>query len=167
MVWRDLASWLRAYKTGLFYGGDGNTEELSRRLFRIPVEYGSILRVFFGNQATEQFIFLSTQYLTILQALFTAQSNNDIDAVNDLTQQAYQTVNRWADFFASVNPYWTRGEWVALLSAFTAMQIEEMTTFLTGDHAKNVDVFDRLLSLTTVIGDYFSKGMIDYFTLIQ
>lgn len=166
MIWRDLASWLRAYKTGL-YGGIGNTDEVSERLFRIPGEYGGIIGLFFGRQAAEQFAFLLTRYITLLQRLFAAQMNKDVDAVNDLTQQAYQNVNETAVFLTSINPYWTQGEWVALLSSFTAMQIDEGTTFLTGEYARNIDIFDRILSLTTIIGDYFSEGMADYFSLMQ
>lgn len=166
MLWRDLATWLRSYKVSL-YGGVGNTDELSRRLFLLPTEYGSILRVFFGDQNTEQFKYLLTQYITILQSLFIAQINNDVDAINDFTQQAYRNINSTAALLASINPYWTQSEWVALLSSFTSMQIDESTTFLTEDYIRNIDIFDSLLSLTNIIGDYFSEGLTNYFALIQ
>jgi len=162
MLWRDLASWLRSYKVSL-YGGVGNTEELSRRLFRIPLEYASILRVYFGDQPTEQFINLLTQYIAILQALFIAQINNDIDEVNRLTQQAYQNVNEIAAFLASVNPYWTQSEWTTFLTLFTTLQIQEATTFLTQDYTLNIDIFDRILSFTNIVGDYFSEGLTIFF----
>jgi hypothetical protein len=164
MLWRDLATWLRAYKVSL-YGGVGNTDELSQRLFRLPTEYGSILRVFFGDQATEQLMSLLTQYIAILQSLFIAQINNDVDAINNLTQQAYQNVNSAAALLASINPYWTQGEWVTLLTLFTGLQIQEATTFLAKDLTVNVNVFDRILSFTNIIGDYFSEGLTNYFIL--
>lgn len=164
MLWRDLATWMRSYKVSL-YGGVGNTEELSQRLFRIPLEYGNILKVFFGDQATEQFTNLLIQYIAILQALFTAQINNDVNEINNLTQQAYQVVNSIAALLASVNPYWTQSDWITLFSAFTSMQIDEATTFLTKDHTKNIDIFDRIMSFTNIIGDYFSEGLTNYFIL--
>lgn len=166
MLWRDLATWLRSYKVSL-YGGVGNTDELSQRLFRLPAEYGSIFRVFFGDQATEQLINLLTQYITILQSLFIAQINEDVNAINNLTQQAYQNVNSIAAFLASINPYWTQGEWITLLNSFTRMQIDEATTFLMKDYTKNIDIFDRILSLTNIMGDYFSEGLTNYFILKQ
>lgn len=55
LLWRDLATWLRAYKVSL-YGGVGNTEALSQRLYQIPMEYGNILKVFVGDEVTEQYI---------------------------------------------------------------------------------------------------------------
>jgi len=164
MLWRDLATWLRSYKVSL-YGGVGNTDELSQRLFRLPTEYGSILRVFFGDQTTQQLIYLLTQYIAILQSLFIAQINNDVDAINNLTQQAYQNVNSAAAILASINPYWTQGEWISLLTLFTDLQIQEATTFLAKDLKVNVNVFDRILSFTNIIGDYFSEGLTNYFIL--
>lgn len=130
MLWRDLASWLRAYKFSQF-GGFGNLEEVSRRLFRIPLEYGNILRLFFGDRDTEQLINLLTQYIAILQSLFLAQYNNNADEINTLTRQLYQNVNDTAAFLASLNPYWSQSYWVSLLNSFTISQINETTTFLT------------------------------------
>ena len=166
MLWRDLATWLRSYKVSL-YGGVGNTDELSQHLFRLPTEYGNIFRVFFGDQATVQFINLLTQYISILQSLFIAQINNNINEINNLTRQLYQNVNSTAAFLASINPYWTQSEWITLLNSFTSMQIDEATTFLTKDYTKNIDIFDSILSLTNIIGDYFSEGLTNYSTLTQ
>jgi hypothetical protein len=166
MLWRDLATWLRSYKVSL-YGGVGNTDELSQRLFRIPVEYGNMLRVFFGDESTEQFITLLTQYIAILQSLFIAQINNDVNEINRLTQQVYQNVNSTAALLSSVNPYWTQGEWITFLTLFTGLQIQEATTFLTKDYTLNNDIFDRILSFTNIIGDYFSEGLTNYFILRQ
>lgn len=166
MLWRDLATWLRSYKVSLI-GGVGNTDELSQRLFRLPAEYGSIFRVFFGDPTTEQLMSLLTQYIAILQSLFIAQISNDVDQINSLTQQAYQNVNNIAALLASINPYWTQAEWVTLLTFFTGMQIQESTTFLTKDFSANIDIFDRMLSFTNLIGDYFSEGLTNYFLLKQ
>jgi ubiquinone biosynthesis protein UbiJ len=65
MLYRDLATWLRSYKVSL-YGDVGNTDELSKRLFRLPTEYGSILRVFFGDPTTEQLMSLLRKGIMIL-----------------------------------------------------------------------------------------------------
>ena len=164
LLWRDLATWLRSYKVSL-YGGVGNTDQLSQRLSQIPLEYGNILRVFLGDQATDMLINLLTQYIFILKSLFIAQANNDVNAINTLTQQAYQNVNSTATLLASVNPYWAQGEWVTLLNLFTSMQIDEATTFLTKDYTRNIDIFDSILALTNIIGDYFSEGLTNYFNL--
>jgi hypothetical protein len=166
MLWRDLATWLRSYKVSL-YGGVGNTDSLSQRLFRIPLEYGNILRVFFGDQSTEQFINLLTQYIALLQSLFISQINNDVDSINQYTTQIYKNVDSIAALLAKTNPFWTQGEWVTFLTLFTGLQIQEATTFLTKDYNVNNDIFDRILTFTNLIGDYFSEGLMNYFAFKQ
>jgi hypothetical protein len=47
------------------------------------------------------------------------------------------------------------------------MQIDEATTFLMKDYTRNIDIFDSILSLTNIIGDYFSEGLTNYFILTQ
>lgn len=162
MLWRDLATWLRAYMISL-YGGVGNTAEISERLLRIPMEYGNILRVFFGDQATEQYMKYLTQYITIFQSFLDAQHANDINAANVYIQQLYQNITASSTFLASLNPYWSIGEWQYILESFTNLQIQEATTFLTNDYTTNINIFDRILALTTIIGDYFSEGLTYYF----
>lgn len=164
LLWRDLATWLRAYKVSL-YGGVGNTEALSQRLYQIPMEYGNILKVFVGDEATEQYINLLSQYIILLQSLFISQINDDRDTSDELTKQIYQNAKNRAILLAQINPYWSRNEWITLMNSFTQMQIEEATTFLTRDYNQNVEIFDRILSLTTIMGDYFSEGLTFFFML--
>jgi hypothetical protein len=96
-----------------------------------------------------------------------SQINNDTETVNNYTQQLYQNTDSTAAFLASINPYWTKGEWVTLLEAFNNLQLQEATTFLTKDYTRNIDIFDRIISLTSIIGDYFSEGLTNYFILKQ
>lgn len=166
MLWRDLATWLMAYMVSL-YGGVGNTEALSNRLYNVPIEYGNILRSYFGEQITGEYMNLIVQYIALLQSFFVAQINNDVNLMNSLTQQIYQNVDTSADFLAKINPYWSKSEWVSLLSAFTSTHIEEARTLLTQNYERNVDIFDRILAQTNIIGDYFSQGLTYYFTLNQ
>lgn len=163
MLWRDLATWLRAYLISAF-AGFGNYEAVSQRLYRLPLEYGNVLRVFFGDQATEQYITFVSNYIITMQSLMVAQLNHDVNAVNLLTQRAYANVNERAAFLASINPFWSESIWNSLLYSFTSMNLEQSTAMLSKDYARDIEIFDRILSLTTVMGDYFSEGLINYLT---
>lgn len=158
MLWRDLASWLRAYMISLF-AGIGDLDAVSQRLYRIPLEYGYMLNVFYGDQVTEQFIALISNYIVIMESLFTAQKNNDINAANNLTQQLYQNVNNTAAFLSSINPFWTESEWKSILTSFTSMNIEQATALLTKDYVGYINIYDRIIALTNIIGDYFAEGL--------
>jgi len=43
----------------------------------------------------------------------------------------------------------------------------QATTLLAKDFEGDIDIFYRVLALTTIIGDYFSEGIINYFLLQQ
>lgn len=161
---RDLATWLKLYLVSL-YCGLGDSDEISKRLFKIPMEYGNTFKVFFGDKPTEQLINLLTQYIASLQSLFVAQINNDVNAVNNYAQQVYQIANSVATFLAGINPYWTQNEWAYLFNSFTNMQIKLAITLLTKEYKKGIDIFDRILTLTTIMGDYLSQGLINYLIL--
>jgi hypothetical protein len=166
MLWRDLATWLRDYMVSL-YGGIGNVEAVSDRLYAIPMDYGNMLRLTFGDQVAEQYINLLVQYIALFQSLFTALKNNDVNSINNFTQQIYQNVEDRAAFLASINPFWSRSEWVSLTTAITSMHIEQARTFLTQEYEQNLAIYDRILALANIIGDYFSQGLISYFVLSQ
>jgi hypothetical protein len=161
MLWRDLATWVRNYLISII-AGVGDQEAVGQRLYRLPIEYGNVLRVFFGDQATEQYITMLSQYIVDLQLLYDAQISNDIDAINQQTQRLYANADARAAFFASINPFWSESVWQSLFYSFTSMLIEESTSLLLRDYVRDINVFDRAISLTSVMGDYFSEGLINY-----
>lgn len=166
LLWRDLATWFREYLITLFLGA-GNLELESNRLYRIPLEYGNLLRVFYGDQIAEQYITLLSNYIITFESLFTALQGNDVNVINEATMRLYQNANERAAFLARINPFWTESEWQSLMYSFTQMTIDQATTFLTGDYTRNIEIYDRILSLTSLIGDYFSEGLINYLNYYQ
>lgn len=166
MIWRDLATWLRAYMISL-YGNIGNVDAINQRLYKIPVQYGNIFRLFFGDQITEQLIFFVKQYIALYQSLFIALLNNDVESVNKYTQQLYQNIEARAGLFSTVNPYWNENEIASLITSFTNMNVEAAKSLLRGEYNKSIDVFDRLLSYTTVMGDFLSEGLLNYLLYTQ
>jgi ABC-type transport system substrate-binding protein len=163
MLWRDLATWLSMYISSLFGSGVGNHVAISERLYTVPAEYGSILKLFFGDQPAEQLINQLVQFIAHLQSLFIAMMNNDVDSINSYTQQVYQIVDAIAGLLAETNPYWRKNEWVALLNSFTNMNIQEATALLSGMYKEGINIFEQKLSLTNIMGDYFSEGLTYYY----
>lgn len=162
MLWRDLSTWLSVYMVSLL-SNVGNTEAINKRLYSVPSEYESILSSFFGNQVTEQLANQLVQYIAIFQSLLAAMMSNDVDSINNYTRQIYQVVDAIAELLSGINPYWNKNEWVALLTSFTSMNIQQATTLLSGRFESNIDIFDRALSLSNILGDYFSEGLTYYF----
>ncbi|MEL7654682.1 MAG: hypothetical protein AAGU75_02100 [Bacillota bacterium] len=161
MLWRDMGSWTRTYIISLF-AGIGDQEVVSQRLHKVPLEFGNTFKVFFGEAITEHITNLLTNYITLLQSIFNAQKIDDIDAVKNYTKQLYETIDQLAAYLAQINPFWQENDWKNFLYNYTQMVIDESATFLERDYVRNIEIYDRLLSLSSVIGDYFSEGLLNY-----
>lgn len=162
-IWRDLATWIRAYLVSI-YAGFGNKEAVKEKLSKIPMEFLNIFHVIFGDQIAEAYSTLLFHYITTLESLVEAQINGDANAVSEYTRQLYENADQRAAFLSKINPFWVETEWKNYLYQFIQLTIEESTTFLNKEYTRNIDVFDRILNLTAVMGDYFSKGLINYLT---
>lgn len=160
MLWRNTATWIRAYLTNAYAGLD--TQAINEKIYASNQEYGNVLKVFFGEKVTDDYINHLNSYITIYQALFQAQMNGDTNAVDEYTKQLYQNIDHRAASLAQINPFWQESELKKLLYPYTDLLLKEAAAFAANDSRKSVDVFDQLLSQSTVIGDYFSDGLINY-----
>jgi len=163
MLLRDLATWIRAYLVST-YDGLGNQEAVKERLYRLPIEYNEIFKLFFGDQIANKYTDLLFASFTMLESFITAEKNDDADAANEYIKQIYENADQRADFLSQINPFWQASEWKPLMYDFIRLTIDESTSFLTKDYNRNISTFDRILSLSTKMGDYYSDGLYKYIT---
>lgn len=161
MNWRDLATWLRAYIISTF-AGLSDQEAIRQRLNKIPMEFGNIFRLFFGDQISNTYTNLLSSYITSILSLIDAQKNGDDAAVNGYMEQIHGNIHQRAAMLSEINPFWQESEWRALLFRYLMLTIDESNAFLSGDYVKSTEIFDKLLSHTTIMGDYFSNGLYKY-----
>ena len=161
ILWRDMATWFTFYLLGL-YRNYPSQQSISNRLYGLPLEYGNVLTLIFGDRVSEAYITLLSNYVLILQYLFYSQMIGDVASANNYTQQLYRNIDQRAAHLARINPHWQESVWRSLLIAFNSMFIELSTELLAQEHEKSIDVFNRLLNHSTVIGDYFSEGILNY-----
>lgn len=166
MLWRDLATWLATYMFSVA-GGYGNQDAISARLYQLPLDYGNVMKLFFGDKLSEDYINLLSTYIITLQSLFLAMMKGDADAVNTYAKQLYQNIDQRAAFLAQINPFWQQDVWRSLLYNFNGLVMDFATSLLSKDFQKNIDIFDRLLSMSSVIGDYFSEGIFNYLSYTE
>lgn len=158
MAWRDLATWIRAYIISTFTGLN-DQDAIRQRLNRIPMEFGNILRLFFGDQVSNAYTSLFSSYVTSLESLIDAQKNDDDAAVNGFMEQIHDNIHQRSAMLSEINPFWQESEWRALFFRFLLLTIDESNAFLSGDYVKSTEIFDTLLSHAAIMGDYFSNGL--------
>ena len=115
MLWINLSMWLRAYLVSM-YSGLKYQEAVSRKLYSLPVEVGTTLRVFFGDKISEEYINLLSQYIITYQFIFNAQKNGNQSSVNQYTQQLYQNIRLRSEYLSNINPFWQTSVWVNLMN---------------------------------------------------
>ncbi|QIB68605.1 hypothetical protein Ami103574_04390 [Aminipila butyrica] len=163
MLWRDLTTWIQAYLVSVF-AGFGNQNSVEEKIRTVIVKFGNNLSTVFGGEIGEQYIGLITNWINTFKLLVNAQINDDADTVNEYMNQLYENINQMAIFLSEINPFWAESEWKALLYRFNEIIIEQLSAFLYKEYTKNIEAFDKLLNLTSIIGNYYSKGMLNYLT---
>ena len=163
IIWRDIATWIRAYLVYVYLESDPELQQLVvDKLMSVPDEFSDMLRLFFGDKAAEDYNTMLTNYIALLINLINAQKNGDAAAVDEYIKQLYQNVDERAELLSKINPFWEKTKLQNLIYTFTQMTIEEINTFLTKDFKRNLQIFDRILNHTSVMGDYIAEGIENY-----
>lgn len=161
----EQATWVRAYMISR-YRGLGNASEIKARLAQVNVEYSDALKEIFG-ETVEPNLQLLNIYNDLIDKLITAQTENNTDEINSITQQLYENADQRAAFLAKVNPFWDRIEWRRRLYNQLRSTIDESTTFLKGEYASNLDIFSTLLEQAESASGYFARGIFRYINSME
>lgn len=162
-LWRDIATWSRAYMVNRSAGLE-IADEVFNRLYRIPQEFGNLLQYFIGYDNAVRFVQLLSQQMILSRSLLEAQIAGDPALANQIVQQMYQLTDERAAFMTSINPFWDETELRNQITTFIQYSIEEMNAILTKDYLKDIDIYDRLLHHADNMGDYFTQGLFNYMT---
>jgi len=161
LMWRELATWTRAYLVSRFIGGSFY-EEVFSKLFSIPQNFGQLFQLVLGVDIADQYVKLLSEHIILLRDYIEAQISGDENMANEKYRSLYQNADERAKFLASHNPFWTEMEWRNLFYTYLNRTIEEITSFLTGDYKTNISIFDRILAHADNLGDYFMTGIYSY-----
>ena len=166
MFWFELVIWIRNYMLSR-YRDMGNTEAVYSRLRRVAAGYVDAVRKIFGENVSEDYLQLFYAYFDLLAAFITAQLEGNTEELDRITRLLYQNADDRAESIASVNPYWEAEEWRNRLYNNLRATIDESTTFLTGDYARNIDIFSRLLDQAESTSSYFAQGLFQYINAME
>lgn len=161
MFWFELATWTRSYMLSR-YNELGSAEVVFARLKQVPVDYTNTLKQIFGEEVAAGLLQELNTYLDLLDAFITAQMEGNIDEINRITKLLYENADKRAALISSVNPFWSQTEWRDRLYNNLRSTLDQSTTFLMGDYARNIDIFSRILDLAENTSSYFAQGLFQY-----
>jgi hypothetical protein len=162
-IWFDLTTWTRNFMLSKFKG-IGDVNDVHARLQQVPTDFVNTLKQFFGDLPIfESYQQALNEYVDLLDSLTTAMMEGNTDEINRIVQQLYRDADVRAEAFASLNPtYWDANNLRNRLYSNIRNTIDEATSLLRGDYARNLDIYSTLLDQAESISGYLAAGLIDY-----
>jgi len=165
VIWRDIATWMRAYLVYVFLESDPQLKQAAaKKLTDLPIAYANVFRVYFGDEIADQHTILMSTYANLLIALIDATKNGDEKAVMEYKSRINDNINERVNFLTNINPFWDKAVMSNLLNGFNTMAINEINTFANREYLNNIDLFSSLLSYSDRMGNYFTEGILKYYT---
>jgi len=162
MFWFELNTWVRSFMLSR-YREIGDVNEVFHRLQQVPVDYVNTLKQIFGeNPAIDELQLELNTFIDLIDNLITAQMEGNPEDISQITQLLYQNAEERAASVSKLNPFWKESEWRTRLNNNLRSTLEESTTFLAGDYARNLDIFSTLLDNAESTSGYFAQGLIQY-----
>jgi len=162
-IWFDLVTWVRNLMLSKYFR-IGNEDAVLARLRRVPVDFLDALRNVFGDLP----VFTSYQqefdtYVDLIDALINAHMEGSTEEINRITQRLYLDADRRAAFFSSLYPeFWDENEVRTRLYNNLRSTLDESTSFLAEDFARNMDIYSTLLDQAESISDFVAEGLVRY-----
>ena len=162
MFWFDLIFWVRAFMLSR-YEDVGNEDEVYARLQQVTVDYINNLNKIFGETpVANEYQMQLNAYIGLIDSLITAQKAGDTEEIDRITRLLYQNASDRAASISAINPYWDENEWRTRLNNNLRSTLDESAMFLTGDYARNLDIFSTLMNQAESSSDYFAQGVLNY-----
>ena len=161
-LWLQLAIWSRSLIVSTA-AGLGDIQMITDRLTYLPDALSRLMGQYFEPQEADHIRELLEEHISTMAALFAAETAKNDQTVNQETVNLYDNAVRIADYLVSINAYWNREQWIALLDDYIQMLLVDLVARMGGDFTKEIDVFDDLQTQAIKIADYMSSGMMSKF----
>jgi hypothetical protein len=161
-LWEQHVFWTRLVILGIV----SNLPDLNvttERLLRNPVDFGNILRIYYGEPAASQFVRLFTDHLTIAAQLVKAAKAGDERTAAEAERSWYQNADEIARFLAGLNPYWSEQQWRAMLYEHLTLTKAEAVAILTQNYAESIRLFDEIERQALMMADMMTQGIVRQF----
>jgi len=158
-LWTQLAVFMRASINSNILNASSAPHNAAR-LLTMTRDFRNVMMLFYGPELADQFNQIFTSFLAkpinIVQGLMT----NNQELVNQSVQNWYGDANELANFLASINLNWYESQWRNLLYQYIQLKLQMITSLMSGDYEREIQIYDRVFDLTTMIGAYMARGLI-------
>ena len=162
-LWENHGNWTRLFITSTL--DELEYQDPTRKhLLENQRNIGEALKLFYGDEAGEQFTALLEVHVQIAGEMLQAAKSADASAFEDTVDRWYANADRISEFLHELNPeHWPRNETRTIFRAYLDLTLELAIARWSGDLAADVAATDKMRTQAHTIADMFSDGMISQF----
>lgn len=157
-LWTQHVVWTRLFIISTVSSLD-DLKYVTDRLLQNPKDFAKALAPYYGQQKAKKFEDLLTEHLTIAASLVNAAKDGKADEVEAQRKKWYDNADEIATFLASINCFWSKKEWQAMLYNHLKMTESEAVLRIDGQYAKGVETFDEISAQALQMADYMAMGI--------
>jgi hypothetical protein len=161
-LWEQHGAWTRMTITSLVFDLP-DVDLVTSRLLRNPIDFGNMLRAFYGDKVASKFSDLLTSHLVIAAQLVKAAKAGDNKTASDAEKKWYANADEIATLLGSINPYWSKESWRAMLHKHLQLVKTEAVSMLTKNYAAGINVYDEIENQALGMADVMTEGIIRQF----
>ncbi len=162
ILWEEHITWTRLTIVSMVFNLPDQAL-VTNRLLRNATDMAAALEPFYGKEKASRFGNLISEHLVIASQLVKAAIAGDNAAAADAERRWYANADEIAFFLSSINPKWSRLEWMEMLHEHLALTKAEAVSFLTKDYAKGISLFDEIEKQALKMADVMATGIIKQF----
>lgn len=133
------------------------------RLLQNPKDIANIFRKYYGDTVANRIDKLLTEHLVIGKDLIVALKNNNQRLATELTDKWYKNADEMADFFSSINPFYSREKLRDMFYDHLDLTTDEVTARLRKDYTADIEAFDKVQQEILKMSQYFVDGLFRQF----
>jgi len=163
ILWRDIATWISTYLMAkTLQGEDELLEQIKNKLLGIVSEFEGNMRTFFGDKAADDHINLFSEYIMLMISLIDALVEGNSSEADEIVKQIYESAGKRIELLTEINPYWDQNTLENYIYTFTDMTIKEIIAFTSKQYEGSINIYERILSYATGLGDFIAQGIKNY-----
>jgi hypothetical protein len=158
-LWTNYEMWTRSLMISTLLNLP-QSEAVRNRVYNLPSEFYSTLRVFYGDKIAQQFSNYFQRYIVLQAQLIDALKNHDQNAADTYTRELYQSADEMAAFLGQF-PNWDENQWKQYLYNDINLFLQEAIAFMQGDYDREIGIYERNLLNASDIGQYMARGILE------
>lgn len=161
-LWAQHMEW--TYSTVVAFASDSPAlQPTLTRLLRNQADIGDAVTPYYGSDAGAKLTDLLRTHIEDAVPVLTAAKAGDKAGLNAAVDAWYANARQIADFLASANPNWKRGEMRQMMKAHITQTIGYASDVLAADYASAIEKYDQAEAHMIEMADMLTTGLVEQF----